>query len=280
MFQQGIIKDTERGPITSSSQRETPSSVFGISTPGRAVYQGGLSDVNINQELTTARPNDLKIIGRRGGHSFVMDDGTLQGKDNLVRIRTSKGHQITMSDDGNFFYIIHANGQTWVELGEEGTIDLFATNSVNVRTQGTLNLHADQDINMYAGNSVNIKSQDITVQSTRQLNLISDQNLTIFSNAELGVRSDGTLILKSQSGSWNAGDALTLKGGRLDLNSGSGGTVPKPQGLKDLKLPDTVFQQGVGWEVETGAITTIVTRAPTHEPYPYHNRGTDVEVSL
>ena len=280
MFQQGVITDTARGPITSSSQRETPSSVFGISTPGRAVYQGGLSDVNIDQELTTAKPTDLKIIGRRGGHSFVMDDGNLQGQDNLVRIRTSKGHQITMSDDGNFFYIIHANGQTWVELGREGTIDLFSTNSVNIRTQGTLNLHADQDINMYAGNSINVKSKDVTIQSTNQMNLISDNGLTVFSNAELGIRSDGTLTLKSQSGSWNSGDALTLKGGRLDLNSGSGGTVSKPQGLADIKLPDTVFQQGVGWEVETGAITTIVTRAPTHEPYPYHNRGTDVEVTL
>jgi hypothetical protein len=127
-----------------------------MSTPGRPVYQGGLGggvngDQDALKELNQETLADLKVIGRRGGHTFVMDDGTLTGNDSLVRIRTSKGHQITMSDDGNCFYITHANGQTWIELGQEGTVDVFATNSVNVRTQGTINLHADQDINMFAG---------------------------------------------------------------------------------------------------------------------------------
>jgi hypothetical protein len=118
MLQQGLINDTQRGPITSNSQRESPSRVYGISTPGRPVYQGGASEKDIKQKIQDgAKSSDFKVTGRRGGHSIVMDDGDLEGKDNLVRIRTSKGHQITMSDNGEFFYIIHANGQTWVELG-------------------------------------------------------------------------------------------------------------------------------------------------------------------
>ena len=36
LFQQGLIEDLERGTIKSSSQRETPSAVFGISKIGRA----------------------------------------------------------------------------------------------------------------------------------------------------------------------------------------------------------------------------------------------------
>jgi uncharacterized protein (DUF2345 family) len=61
-----------------------------------------------------------------------------------------------MSDDGQCLHIIHANGQSWVELGKEGTIDMYATNSVNIRTQGDLNLHADNNININAKNDLNI----------------------------------------------------------------------------------------------------------------------------
>jgi len=114
MYQQGLITDTVRGPITSNSQRESPSACFGISTPGKPVYQSGLSDLDIKNKLERDEltPQDIQVTSRQGGHSIVMDDGNLEGQDNLVRIRTSKGHQITMSDDGDCFYIIHANGQT------------------------------------------------------------------------------------------------------------------------------------------------------------------------
>ena len=119
MLQQGLIDDVIRGPITSSSQRESPSSVYGVSTPGRAIYQSGITDEQLQQQLASGQVTlaNLNIIGRRGGHSVIMDDGDIDGYDNLVRIRTSKGHQITMSDDGDCFYITHANGQSWIELG-------------------------------------------------------------------------------------------------------------------------------------------------------------------
>jgi hypothetical protein len=30
----------------------------------------------------------------------------------------------------------------------------------------------------------------------------------------------------------------------------------------------------------TDALKTIVPRAPTHEPYPYHNKGVDVKIKF
>jgi len=279
MFQQGIITDTVRGPITSNSQRESPSAVFGFSTPGRPIYQGGMTDLDIKRQLETdqIRPQDIAVIGRRGGHSMVLDDGNLEGQDNLIRIRTAKGHQITMSDDGDCFYILHANGQTWVELGKQGTVDVFSTNSVNVRTQGTLNLHADRDINMYAGGTINIKSKIMKLQADATMDIISDNQLTMYSKSFLGVRSDGTLALKSiKGGGWNAGTTMRLKAGCIDMNGG--GAPPEvraPRQLKDFKLADTKFSPTQGWQSEPGTLPTIVTRAPTHEPYPYHNQGTE-----
>lgn len=282
MLQQGLINDTQRGPITSNSQRESPSKVYGISTPGRPVYQGGASEKDIRQKIQEgAKSEDFKVTGRRGGHSIVMDDGDLEGNDNLVRIRTSKGHQITMSDDGEFFYIIHANGQTWVELGSEGTIDMFSTNSVNVRSQGQINLHADKSINMYAGESINIKSKNVRITSTEKIDLAATTQLTMGSKGNFGIVSDGALTLKSTSGGWDGGQSLALKGGKIDLNGGTGpGTVASPAELADVELSDTFFVEGTGWEVQEGKLTTIVGRAPTHEPYPYHNKGVDVKVSV
>lgn len=283
MMQQGLVKDTVRGPITSNSQRESPSSCYGMVTPGKPVYQSGISDLEIKNRLERGEltPEDILVISRQGGHSIVMDDGNLEGKDNLVRIRTAKGHQITMSDDGDCFYIIHANGQTWIELGKQGTVDVFSTNSVNVRTQGTINLHADRDINMFAGGAINMKSTTFKVQADATLDLIGTGSMTLYSKNLIGIKSDGSLALKNtSSGSWDAGSAMNLKAGCINLNSGGAAPVMTPSNLKDLSLADTVFKENQGWVAEFGKLKTIVTRAPTHEPYPYHNQGVSAVTNL
>jgi len=286
LFQQGLINDPVRGSIGSSSQRESPSACYGMSTPGRPIYQGGLGggangDQDALKELDQETLADLKVIGRRGGHTFVMDDGTLTGNDSLIRIRTSKGHQITMSDDGNCFYITHANGQTWIELGQEGTVDVFATNSVNVRTQGTINLHADEDINMYAGKKINIKSVEGTaVQSDGDLNVACKKTLSLFATTQIGVKSNGTLALKGKLASMEAAGPLILKGAVINLNGVPGLPVNTPKGITKTLMPDTDFNSSTGWTVSATGLESIVTRAPTHEPYPYHNQGVPVKVNL
>lgn len=283
MFQQGTLADPQRGPIGSTSQRESPSACFGFSTPGRPVYAGGQDEDNIKAQLKsgTAKPQDFQVVGRRGGHTIVMDDGDIEGNDNLIRIRTALGHQITMSDDGNFFYIIHANGQTWIELGQEGTVDVFATNSVNVRTQGTINLHADKDINMFAGGKIAMKSTEgTTIASDTTLTLTSVETMTLYGQAKVGVLADGTLALKSTTASWDGGSSMVLQAGGIDLNSGAPEGVDKPPVLQKYIMPDTTFDSSIGWAVQAGGLESIVTRAPTHEPWPYHNKGVSVEVAL
>jgi len=186
-----------------------------------------------------------------------------------------------MSDDGNCFYICHANGQAWLEFGQEGTLDVFTTNSINLRTQGTINLHADEDINMYAGKNINIKSQQNTnIQSDQEIALGSKQDLTMFSGTNIGVKSNGTLALKSKQGGWDSGSTLSLKSGKLHLNVGPAYPVKTIQGLTKYLNPDVEFNSSTGWQVSATGTESIVTRAPTHEPWPYHNQGIAVSVSL
>jgi hypothetical protein len=283
MFKQGLIRDTERGPITSSSQRESPSTVYGISTPGAAIYQGGMKFGEIKEKINdgTLKPQDLQVVGRVGGHSMVMDDGDAEGNDRLIRFRTTSGHQITMSDSGNFFYIIHANGLAWFELGAQGTLDVYATNSINLRTKGDINLHADRDIKMYAGRNFHLKAkQDIKLQAEFDCTIKAQNNLLMYSNTYVGIKSDGTLALDSKTSSWAAGDSLVIKSGGIDFNGPAAPSVTTPENIQKTELDDTTFNTSTGWEVQAGALESIVNRAPTHEPYPYHNQGVDIAVDL
>lgn len=278
-FQQGLDQDPERGPIISNAQRESPSTVYGISTPGQPIYQKGLDPNTIRKQLSSGNlsPRDVKVIGRLGGHTLVMDDGDLENKNSLFRLRTAKGHQIMMNDSQNFLYIGHASGQTWIEFGAEGTVDVYSTNSVNVRTQGTINLHADKDINMYAGGNINMKSNLATnIGAVTSLQMASQGAMTLYSQKQIGVLSDGSLALQSKSGSWNAGTAMRLNAGKIDLNGSAGPTLKTPRLYPTTTMPDTKFNNSTGWQVTQNALTSIVTRAPTHEPYPYHNKGVAV----
>jgi hypothetical protein len=283
LFQQGLINDQIRGSIGSSSQRETPSAVFGVSTPGIPIYQGGMSPNDIRTKLDAGeiKPSQAKVIGRVGGHSLVMDDGDLDGDNALFRLRTSLGHQITMSDTGNFFYIVHANGQAWLEFGVEGTVDVYATNSVNIRTKGDINFHADRDINMFAGRNVNTKSVENThIEAMKDMTITSQGAWTAYSKSTIGVKADGTLTLNSAGGSWGAGPSLVLQAGGIDLNGPSADQVETPNPLTKTLMDETEFDTSKGWIVKPEGIESIVTRAPTHEPYPYHNKGVDVKIAF
>lgn len=281
-FQQGLIDDPIRGPIRSSSQRESPSRVYGVSTPGRPIYQGGYDDTELKTKLekNEIKLQDVSVLARRGGHSFVMDDGDINGSDNLVRIRTAKGHQITMSDNGDCFYISHANGQTWIELGKEGTVDIFSTNSVNVRTQGTINLHADKDININAGGSIIMKAKDKIQTQATDIETKAFENLYFHCDSEISVRSDGTLALEAKaSASVNGGGQLDLNAGSVGLNSRGSLSTNEIDKLVENEFPDVFFDKTSGWS-STKTVTSVATRVTTHEPYAAHNLGVDVDVNL
>ena len=281
LFQQGVSEDTERGPIRSSSQRESPSAVFGVSTPGVAVYQGGMSPDDLRKKIQAGelKPQDAQVISRMGGHTLVMDDGDIDGKNALFRLRTAKGHQIMMNDSGNFFQILHANGQTWLEFGQEGTVDVYSTNSVNIRTQGDINLHADRDINMYAGRNLKMKAMsDVNLEADKDFTATANNEITIYGKLKVGIKADGSIALQNGGlGSWLGGTAMLLSAGSIDLNGPAAPVVPITKPIQKTTMDDVTFSTSKGWKVEKDKLESIVTRAPTHEPYAYHNKGVAVE---
>jgi hypothetical protein len=285
LAQQGLIRDPIRGVIGTTSQRETPSRVgYGVSTPGRPIYQGGFTDETLVTKLEGNTKGDaygLKVIARRGGHSLVMDDGDILGKDQLVRIRTSMGHQILMSDDGQCLHIIHANGKSWIELGKEGTIDMYSSNSVNVRTQGDLNLHADNNININAGKALNISADTIAISSENETTQKVGTDFSLYASGKYTTKVEGRMSFASSGDASFYSDAITyFNGSKINLNTGSSSLVPEEvKPLSRVAHTDTLFDTTKGWLAAPGKLLSIVSRAPAHAPWSSANQGVDVKVN-
>ncbi len=283
MFQQGILRDPVRGPIGSSSQRETPSRVgWGISTPGRPIYEGGFDDKTIADNLKGDKAAQLRVVARRGGHSIVMDDGDIIGRDQLVRIRTSLGHQILMSDDGQVLMILHSNGQSYIELGKEGTVDIYSTNSINLRTQGDLNLHADNNINIHATKNLNLQGENIQFNSEKEFKGRVGTDYGVFTQGKHLTKVAGAMSMESGGDISMASSAIAyVNGSKVNLNSGQTGTKPQEVPAIDKILhTDTLFDQQKGFLAAPGKLVSITSRAPAHAPWSNAGQGVDVKTDV
>ena len=283
MNQQGIIRDPIRGPISSSASREAASRVgWGVSTPGRPIYQGGFDDSTVANNLTSKNNDKLQVVARRGGHSLVMDDGDVIGRDQLIRLRTALGHQILMSDDGQTLMILHSNGQSYIELGKEGTIDMYSTNSVNIRTQGDLNLHADQDINMHAMGKFNLQAKSINTNSetTTQMRAATDINFGALGKIT-GLAGGAIAWGAGGDASIVAGGQAYVNGSKVNLNSGAPSTSPASvPNIPLVAQTDTLYDQSKGYMAAPAKLLTVCSRAPAHAPWANAGQGVDAKTNL
>lgn len=255
LVQQGLENDNTRGTHTSSSQREAPSNVFGISTPGRPD-----PDFKDNPELLEkfvkgeATTTELEIKARQGGHTFIMDDGDFNGNDQAIRLRTAGGHQIVMHDSGQTMYISNSNGSVWIELSNSGHLHVFSSNGINVRSQGDINFHSDQDINLHAGGDVNVKARYAIRTEAIQTDMTSFAGTRIVSSS---VDIAGTNQVRIQSPS----------PGGVQINSDPTITITQPPELVVKKHGDVKKNPNDVWEFQADTLTSIATAVPTHEPW-------------
>lgn len=187
--EQGLHKDPQRGPIKSTSLRESPSRVFGFNTPG--------------------------------GNSLVMDDGDVDGNSRHIRIRSASGNQITMNDDDGFIYIINADGTSWMELSASGHLDVYAKAGINLATNGSINMHAQTDINMHAENNVNIQSGNTTRVQGDQLVSIWGNNINLTSPSSIDIHCCSDIKIRSTKNINIKASQHKLRGDKFLWNTGS-----------------------------------------------------------
>lgn len=267
---QGLDSDNVRGAISSSSQRDPVSAVFGMSTPGRPFgSQDPATDPNIKQKLDTGNfnPADYKVTTRIGGHSFVMDDGNLFGQDNLIRLKTAMGHQIMMNDTEGFIYVANSNGTAWVELTKDGDILVYGAKDFALRTQGNVMIHSDNNINMFARRGINMQAGSAVKMAAQVVQARADTALNFYGK-QAQLKSASTMAIVAGNGmAIKAAGPISINGSAIALNGGGGGVgeVAPPAPINRYVLPDA--RNNVVWFVQPGALESINYKVPTHEPY-------------
>jgi hypothetical protein len=262
LVMQGLDRDKIRGAISSSSMREVPSNVYGISTPGKKVSK------------SPAGAEDL-VLARFGGHQFVMDDGAAadssepEGTDQLIRLRTAGGHQILMNDTEQIFYIASANGYQYLEFGNDGMIHMFGYAGINVRAAGALNLHSDSAVNINSGGSVNINGAlGVKIESLATVDVKAAVGVSIGADGFLKMTGAAAAQLTSL-GPMTVGSPSTLSlwgKGTLNLNCGTPPAPVPPIPTIPKFVPDVIFD-GKRWVWTPGAIASICSIVPAHEPW-------------
>jgi hypothetical protein len=271
---QGLAFDFVRGCVSSSSLRESPSQVFGISTPGRL---WNMSDQKKSQEfLASGTETDLLKNFRTGGHQLVMDDGTTEGLDQFIRIRTTRGNMILLDDTNEQIYIVNAAGTAWIEMTPSGRIDIFTENDFSVRSKGDINFHTEKDFNLHVRGKIQVRSeQTTTLESVGDLTMRSESASTLYSKGkqELGTSSAQNLYSSAGTSIRTGGD-LVLKGSTIYLNTKSGNIVNEPTAIKQKKHPKTQPEPGKKTWWMRDDFESIVSRAPEHEPWRNHEKFT------
>ena len=272
MMRQGLVDDPIRGPISSSARRETPSKVFGFSTPGP--IRPDSRELNIGLEGAKVK------VDRNLGHSFVMDDGDFLGKNKLTRLRTASGHQILMHDTEGSIYIANGSGNAWIEMTAEGRIDVYSgIGGINFRTEGDFNFHADNNVNINAGKSIRMNATTEFVQSAGSMFTLGEEG--IFTASQTGsimnFAKSGISSYTPAQQLHGAGGPIHLAGAQVHFNSTSANAswgpnwlTPTAAGIEpyeanDIELADKGIKP---LESFTRKTKTTVHRFVHHEPMP------------
>jgi hypothetical protein len=321
---QGLADDDVRGITTSSARREVPSTVFGISTPGRVDRKPGAPTGKTGKRESRI---ESSFISRLGGTTFVMDDGddnflrkshakdgppvyaSVENGENgipdiphneLVRIRTRTGHQILLHNSEDLIYIANARGTAWIELSSNGKIDIYAEDSVSIRTKKDFNFFADKNISMEclgdfalkvggtigmeAGGDYSLltENSNIQVNGTQNITVTSDYKLTIgggkneaiatnlkvdvgantffTSTSAMNIRSEANLFSSSATTEIAGGNAVNIAASKINLNGPAGALPASAAGAE-------IAEQGTPLPLTEGS---VVARIPDREPWAGH----------
>lgn len=245
---QGLINDNARGHTSSSARRESPSNVYGWSTPGPVDKRKGAKLGKIG------KLNDKidKFVSRMGGHCIIMDDGNdrflrktrpwegppeyadlEKGEEGLVdfpadeqiRIRTRKGAQILLHSSEDLIYITNSRGTAWMEFTSEGKILMYAQDGIEQTSGGDISQTARRDMNFDVGRNKKIKvaanytTETMGTHTARAEgsmfhtanNDYSVQGSDIYHEASFSHESKAqTVAMTGSSYEWNIGGSLLI----------------------------------------------------------------------
>jgi len=279
---QGLLGDQNRGLSFSSARR---------------TGDHGTSALDSVREGHRYQPALVYGWSSPRGASIVIDDGYNGEREDevrtgeMIRIRTRSGVQLLISEAEGYIYAINKNGSGWIEISPSGNIDLYGQ-TINARAELDINLRAGRNINIEAENNINVKTvtgsykEDIAINLDQFIGGEKRSTVSASRNEKIGgsaiSESSGRMHLKTGSAmvqqsesdfSLRSSGYLKTTASQIHLNSDSvpadnadtAMTARKPTTNKK----DDIKSSGNS-QYEMFSRNTIVSRMPTHEPYPDH----------
>jgi hypothetical protein len=152
-----------------------------------------------------------------------------------------------MNDSAGIVYIINQAGSGWIQLDNDGNIDIYGSGSISVRTEKDFNVHADGDFNLES-EAINMKargSDGIKIEA-------ATGDIDIRSNLDTKITADRNMHLR-------AFGYIRATAPLIDLNGPTAETATKPT-INSLT-------------VNRGVKESVSPRVPEHEPWGGHNEG-------
>lgn len=212
------------------------------------------SRIDPNAKASNGKNTDSMVysITSPGFHAFSMDD---RQENCRMRLRTTSGHQIIMDDTNERIYIATAKGNNWIELDQDGNVDIFTTNKVNVRAQKDINFTSDESIRMHAKKGIHMYSgEEIRIQAVADIHVKTGANLRVNAAAS-------TYFNTGSSFNVTSGSDMKLTSG-ASLNLLASGNIVETGAQIHLNGPSAAQAEA---PAEKPAMWT--SRVPTHEPF-------------
>lgn len=212
----GVLPDLVRreGSTTGGAVAENPEGVAATFEPDeqgertqRPIAPGSADDLLQNDTLR-GRPRFYESnIGffTQNGSGIVATDG--DPEDNTgsgVRLRTAQGSQIILDDRTGTIYMNNRSGTGWMEMNNNGDVDIYCQGTFSVRAVGGFNFHTDNNISAQADEGIYLKSLGgggIKLQAAGgnvDMTSLNDFRITA-QGGELHVNTGGNILLSSRA---------------------------------------------------------------------------------
>jgi len=272
-----FLQDDQNVPYTEEDGKK------GTSTQG---YSRSRVAPNLTSEVTDKNyDSQVYSLTTPGFHAISMDDKP----DNCrMRFRTSSGHQILMDDTNERIYIATAQGKCWIEMDQNGNVD--------IHTDKRISVHAKQDINFTTEEAFRVTAKQIHMRTTEDMRLHADTDFSLRANGNTRIQTLGNSYIETDgmmtidvdknlhidtqmSAYMTAATDVHIKGTSGVLNIESGGQMNHLAGGDIIQTGSQIHMNGPAASSATSATqqdTIIETaqkfayttnRVPLHEPW-------------
>ncbi len=223
--------------------------------------------------------NTVTAIVSPGFHGLSMDD---RQENCRIRIRTTGGHQIIFDDTNERIYIATAKGENWIEMDEQGNIDIYTSGKISAHAEQDINFTSDKSFRVYAKAGIHLKSDagvridaktDIEMNTNEAVRIKASNNMYIDS-ADFHVKSGGDIKLEAGSGTINVNSQTINLESSKDTNiKASGNIFVLASGSANIQGSSLQLNAGTSAD---GADTAdnaepkaafFTNRVPNHEPW-------------